>query len=103
MGSAVSRLTVIAALAGLPLLASPPAALGQLPPEEAHVHVSLRIFSESRSFHIGELIPLEMVFTAGTANYSVITIGNDRDGRRVDADQFRISRLPAFQIPCSLI
>lgn len=100
MGSGVYRLTRFATFLFLPVWASPQSAPDQSPPEEAKVHVALRVASESRSFRIGELIPLEMVFTAdNTANYSVITIGSDRDGGRVDSDRFLLSPITGFSDP----
>lgn len=99
MRNAVAHFVLLGALAFLLVSADSQTAPSPLPAEETHVHVTLRIASETRKFHIGELIPLEMVFTADGANYSVITMDRDRDGRRIDSDKFRLSPPTGFSDP----
>ncbi len=94
-----STVSLLFALALLRVSAASQIVLSQLPPKEAPVHVTLRIASEKQRFHIGELVPLEMVFTAEGADYSVITMDRDRDGRRIDCDKFHFSPAAGFSDP----
>ena len=75
------------------------AATQLITPAEPPVRVTLRIAAETHTFHAGELIPLEMVFTAGGPNYGVVFADTRRDGRRIDSDQLHLVPATGFSDP----
>jgi hypothetical protein len=99
MRSAAARLILLTPLTLLPVSAQIQAPT-QSPSGNPHAHVILRIASRTSRFHVGELIPLEMVFTVdGLNRYSLVTMSRDRDGRRIDSDQLRVSPSTGFSDP----
>ena len=99
MLNGVARCILLIVLALLPAPAALQEASAQLPPRDTPVHVTLRLASETNTFHVGELIPLEMVFSADAPNYTVVTGARDRDGRRIELDKFLLSPSSGFSDP----
>src|SRR5262249_37864064 len=89
----VGRIPLLFAIAFL-LLAPSERALAQ--PDSA-VTLTIRLLDHAPSFHVGEVIPLELVFSAsGPESYEIERRNYDRSGR-INMEQFHVT--PAGRDP----